>query len=126
MAEEVFFTRIDDADKLRLDLLSCSKTILQSSVTYYRLVAVRKQKANAIGEFKAEVVALQELFNKLKEILPYQELLDKRAKPAKSKKSVVKKKSVPGRKQLSEEDRNVEKLTEALSLIEQKLSNLTL
>ena len=125
MAEQVFFTRIDDPDRLRLELLSCSKTILQSSVTYYRLVGVRKQKNDAIAEFKEEVVALQDLFNSMKDVLPYQELLQERHKP-KAKKSVKKKKSSPGARHRSEEDKKVEQLTEALSLIEQKLSDLTL
>ncbi len=123
---EDYFVRIDDAKSIELRRLQTAQHILLSSAAYITLNDVRLRKANYTAHLKDQMKSIEQLFHQLEKVLPHQELLSKRAPSqspdASASAKVVHEPIAP----ISASSHKMDKLQEALSLIEKKIQSLDL
>ncbi len=120
MAED-YFVRIDDVKHIEGQRLQVARRVLLSSAAYLTLKDIRVRKAQLTANLKIQMDSTAHLFHQLEGFLPHQELLSKKdiSKPNEPKREkIVSPVSVSTHK--------MEKLQEALALIEKKIESLNL
>ncbi|MDD3175059.1 MAG: hypothetical protein PHU51_01125 [Candidatus Nanoarchaeia archaeon] len=116
---EPFFVKMENVDDIRINLLESSKLALHSMRIEEKLNSLKEEKLKLNNILKEQLKEIILLSTKLEECLPHKELFVEKkvvAKTKKGKKAIVVEKKVVSK--------NVDKIAQALSDIEKKLSML--
>jgi hypothetical protein len=119
MKKENKFAAINRPKDVRVNNLGAAKETVNAVGIFYRIKGIRVQKLKLIDDLNKEVQGLQLLFAKLYDFLPEHGTLElKKIKNVTTKKKKTKTTKIPT------SDKQIDKLEQSLSMIEQKLKKL--
>ncbi len=123
MKEENKFAAISRPKDIRLNNLQAAKEAVSATKIFYKVENIREKKLELMSELNKEVKELQLLFTKLYDFLPEHEMLEiKKVKAKEIKKKTGKRKTVETK--TSNSEKQIDKLEQSLSIIEEKLNKL--
>lgn len=124
MADNTFFVKLVETEKLRVSILAASKASLESLKIQLSLQEIHKKKLEAKKLLNKQFAELVSTLHVLTEILPHQEILEHiKHSSSKSKKNSTSKKLV-SKSPTSKKQTELDKLNAALEDIEKRLSKL--
>ncbi|MCF7798684.1 hypothetical protein K9M74_02170 [Candidatus Woesearchaeota archaeon] len=129
MADE-YFVRIDDPSRVELERLQIAKQVLLLTSQYLLVKDIRERKQHLLNHLRKQTKSVIDSFNYMEKILPHKDLLVEEVKNAVKQSDSTKKNAKKDSRTLTKSiplaGNKLDKLQEAIALIEKKIDSLDL